>query len=163
MGRFLISSASGSEICPAPLSTSPQLTAHLYLGKELKQENEEAVVEATAARWSQPDLLERGKRNTVKREEVAPQTRLPAPWPGRLGQVLALGDLALYYSSIMFLKSDTLVGEAFGSKTNSSLGRCLLNKKLATQLNVPSVPPRGRRHFKGRLCQALGSLSGAAK
>lgn len=100
MGRFLISSASGSEICPAPLSASPQLTAHLYLGKELKEENEEAVVEATAARWSQPDLLERGKRNIVKREEVAPQTRLPAPLAWQTGASFGLrrfGSLLFFH------------------------------------------------------------------
>ena len=34
----------------------------LSLGKELQQKDEEAVIESTATRWSQPDLVERGRK-----------------------------------------------------------------------------------------------------
>lgn len=91
MGCLLISSASGSEICPVPLSASPQLTAHLYLGKELKQKNEEAIVEATAAWWSQPDLLERGKRNIdIQERGGSSPDQAPSTLAWQTGQVLDL-------------------------------------------------------------------------
>lgn len=32
----------------------------LYLGEQLQQKHEEAIIESTATRWSQPDLSERG-------------------------------------------------------------------------------------------------------
>lgn len=36
---------------------------HLHLGEEVKQEDEEAIIESTASWWGQPDLLERGRKN----------------------------------------------------------------------------------------------------
>lgn len=55
--------ASGPPGLPVSLSLVPMHPGmQLYLGKELQQKDEEAVIESTATRWSQPDLVERGRK-----------------------------------------------------------------------------------------------------
>lgn len=46
-----------------------QLTSdHLYLGEELQQQDEEAIIESRTTWWSQPHLPERGRKNADARE-----------------------------------------------------------------------------------------------
>ena len=55
--------ASGPPKRPVSLSLVPTHPGmQLYLGKELQQMDEEAIIESTATRWSQPDLVERVRK-----------------------------------------------------------------------------------------------------
>ena len=58
----------------------------LYLGEQLQQKDEEAVVESTATGGSQPDLSERksGREQIPERGEVTASTCTPNSEPGRV-------------------------------------------------------------------------------
>ena len=69
--------ASGPPKRPVSLSLVPMHSGmQLYLGKELQQKDEEAVIESTATRWSQPDLVERVRKTVDPSEGRADLTDL---------------------------------------------------------------------------------------
>lgn len=72
---------------------------HPYLGNEVQQEDEEAVIESTATGWGQPDLLERGRKNAGPLQATPGPAERALPQPGAVGRALLdLGVLAPGYS-----------------------------------------------------------------